>query len=56
MPEAVILEVARTPFGKRGGAFREVRPGHAFGSASWPVSSERPGSSPRKSRTSSLAR
>jgi len=26
MAEAVILEVARTPFGRRGGAFREVRP------------------------------
>jgi acetyl-CoA acetyltransferase family protein len=26
MPEAVILDVARTPFGRRGGAFREVRP------------------------------
>jgi len=26
MPEAVILEGVRTPFGRRGGAFREVRP------------------------------
>src|SRR3984885_1860281 len=26
MAEAVILEVARTPFGRRGGAFREIRP------------------------------
>ncbi|MDQ3387397.1 MAG: steroid 3-ketoacyl-CoA thiolase, partial [Actinomycetota bacterium] len=26
MPEAVILEAIRTPFGRRGGAFREVRP------------------------------
>jgi acetyl-CoA acetyltransferase family protein len=26
MPEAVILDVVRTPFGRRGGAFREVRP------------------------------
>jgi acetyl-CoA acyltransferase len=31
MPEAVILEVARTPFGKRGGAFREVRPDTLLG-------------------------
>jgi acetyl-CoA acyltransferase len=33
MPEAVILEVARTPFGKRGGAFREVRPDTLLGRA-----------------------
>ncbi len=26
MPEAVILEAVRTPFGRRGGAFREIRP------------------------------
>ncbi len=26
MPEAVILDAVRTPFGRRGGAFREVRP------------------------------
>jgi acetyl-CoA acetyltransferase family protein len=26
MPEAVILEAIRTPFGRRGGAFRETRP------------------------------
>jgi acetyl-CoA acyltransferase len=26
MPEAVILEVARTPFGRRGGALRDTRP------------------------------
>ena len=26
MPEAVILEAVRTPFGRRGGALREVRP------------------------------
>jgi acetyl-CoA acyltransferase len=26
MPEAVILEAVRTPFGRRGGAFRDVRP------------------------------
>jgi acetyl-CoA acetyltransferase len=26
MPEAVILEAIRTPFAKRGGAFREQRP------------------------------
>jgi acetyl-CoA acetyltransferase len=25
-PEAVIIEAVRTPFGRRGGAFREVRP------------------------------
>jgi acetyl-CoA acetyltransferase family protein len=31
MPEAVILEVARTPFGRRGGAFREVRPDTLLG-------------------------
>lgn len=31
MPEAVILEVLRTPFGKRGGAFREVRPDTLLG-------------------------
>jgi acetyl-CoA acyltransferase len=33
MPEAVIIEVARTPFGKRGGAFREVRPDSLLGRA-----------------------
>jgi acetyl-CoA acyltransferase len=33
MPEAVILEVARTPFGRRGGAFREVRPDSLLGRA-----------------------
>ncbi len=26
MREAVILEAVRTPFGRRGGAYREVRP------------------------------
>ncbi|HEV3203691.1 MAG TPA: acetyl-CoA C-acyltransferase, partial [Gemmataceae bacterium] len=26
MPEAVILEAIRTPFGRRGGAFRDTRP------------------------------
>ena len=26
MPEAVILEAVRTPFGRRGGALREIRP------------------------------
>src|SRR5581483_5839692 len=26
MPEAIILEAVRTPFGRRGGAFRDVRP------------------------------
>lgn len=31
MAEAVILEVARTPFGRRGGAFREVRPDALLG-------------------------
>jgi acetyl-CoA acyltransferase len=31
MAEAVILEVARTPFGRRGGAFREVRPDSLLG-------------------------
>jgi acetyl-CoA acyltransferase len=33
MAEAVILEVARTPFGRRGGAFREVRPDALLGKA-----------------------
>ena len=26
MPEAVIIEAVRTPFGRRGGALREQRP------------------------------
>src|SRR5437868_12559512 len=33
MPEAVILEAVRTPFARRGGAFRETRPDRLFAHA-----------------------
>src|SRR5205823_4163694 len=33
MPEAVILEAVRTPFGRRGGALRETRPDRLLASA-----------------------
>jgi acetyl-CoA acetyltransferase family protein len=33
MPEAIILEAVRTPFGRRGGAFREMRPDRLLANA-----------------------